>query len=212
MKDVIVLFGKPGAGKGTRLSEFLDGREEQYEVLAVSALLKKARAEKTEIGKEVASYMDTGKLVPNEIINKMVVQAIKDAEKNIIIDGFPRTCVQAEAMLEAGISPNIVIEFYVEDEVVLERARDRIVCEKCGEPYTTNEFKRPKQEGICDKCLGKLIKRKDDEESVVRKRLEIYQEETYPVLKIFEENNVKISTIISNGGNALKQLEELLIK
>lgn len=211
MKSVIVLFGKPGAGKGTRLSELLEGKEEQFEVLSIGNLLRKARKEQTELGKKAESYMDSGKLLPDEIINEIVIEGIKNAEKTVIIDGFPRTIGQAEAMLNAGVYPDKVIEFYVDDEVVIQRAKDRIVCEKCGEPYTTNNFKHPKTEGICDKCGGKLSRRKDDDEEIVRERLEIYKNETYPVLIILETSEIKVHTINNTGKDAGKQFKELLI-
>ena len=206
---VIVLFGKPGAGKGTRLSEFLEGREENYCVLSVGNLLRKARKDQTELGKQAAKYMDAGKLVPDEIINAIVLEGIKKEQKPVITDGFPRTVAQAEAMLKAGIIPSAVIEFCVDDEVVLQRARDRIVCEACGEPYTTNDFKAPKKAGICDKCGANLIKRKDDEEETVRNRLDVYQQETYPVLEVFTKANVEISSINNTSPDSQKKFEEI---
>jgi len=208
VENVIVLFGKPGAGKGTLLSKFLEGREERFEVLSVGNLLRRARKEQTEIGKKAAVYMDSGKLVPNEIINKIVIEGIKAAKKTVITDGFPRTVPQAQAMLDAGVYPDRVIEVYVDDEVVIQRAKDRIVCEGCGEPYTTNDFNPPKVEGICDKCGCKLSKRKDDEESVVRKRLQVYQAETHPVLQILRDENIKIFTIDNSRGGAKQEFEE----
>ena len=103
------------------------------------------------------------------------------------------------------------IEFYVDDEIVLQRAKDRIVCEKCGEPYTTNNFKRPKIEGKCDKCDGNLVKRKDDAEDVVKNRLNVYQNEPYPVLAILEKANIKIYTIDNTKIQASQEFEQLLI-
>ena len=205
MNKVIVLFGKPGAGKGTRLSEFLEGREENYYVLSVGNLLRKARKEQTELGRQASKYMDAGELVPDEIINAIVLEGIKKEQKPVITDGFPRTVAQAEAMMNAGIIPEVVIEFCVDDEVVLQRARDRIVCEGCGEPYTTNDFKPPKEEGVCDKCGAKLIKRKDDEEETVRNRLEVYERETYPVLEVFVSANVKICSIDNASPDSAKK-------
>ena len=211
MGKVIVLFGKPGAGKGTRLSEFLKGREDQYDVLSVGNLLRKARKEQTELGKRAESYMDAGKLVPDDIINAIVIEGLKNAEKPIFTDGFPRTVAQAEAMLNAGIYPAIVIEFWVDDEVVVERSRNRIVCESCGEPYTLSSFKPPKVEGVCDKCGGKLIRRSDDDEDVVRKRLEVYQNETYPVKQVLADEDIIIGTIDnSDAKTASTHLEFLL--
>lgn len=211
MKNVVILFGKPGAGKGTRLSEFLEGRDEQFEVLSVGNLLRKARKEQTELGKKAEEYMDSGKLVPDSIINGIVIEGIQNAENTVIIDGFPRTVGQAEAMLNAKVYPNKVIELYVDDEIVIQRAKDRIVCDKCGEPYTTNNFKHPKTEGICDKCGGNLSRRKDDDEEVVRERLNVYKNETYPVLNILKTAEIKIYTIDNTCKNAEKQFAELLI-
>lgn len=211
MEKVIVLFGKPGAGKGTRLSEFLKGREDQYDVLSVGNLLRKARKDQTELGKRAKSYMDAGQLVPDDIINAIVIEGLKNAEKPIFTDGFPRTVAQAEAMLDAGIFPAIVIEFWVDDDVVVERSRNRIVCESCGEPYTLSNFKPPKVEGICDKCGGKLIRRSDDEEDVVRRRLEVYQNETYPVKKVLVDEEVIFATIDNSDAKTARTNFEFLL-
>lgn len=210
MKSVIVLFGKPGAGKGTLVGEFLKGNEERFEVLSVGNLLRKARKEQTELGKKAESYMDSGKLVPDDIINEIVIEGIKTSEKSILTDGFPRTVPQAEAMLKAGIYPDKVIEVYVDDETVIQRAKDRIVCEKCGEPYTTNDFNPPKEQGICDKCGSKLVKRSDDDEQVVKNRLKVYQNETYPVLNVLAGAGVEIYTIDNTVDDVTEQFAYLL--
>lgn len=210
MKSVIVLFGKPGAGKGTLVSKFLKENEERFEVLSVGNLLRKARKEQTELGKKAEAYMDSGKLVPDDIINELIIEEIRSSKKNVLTDGFPRTVSQAKAMLNAGIHPDKVIEVYVDDKTVIQRAKDRIVCEKCGEPYTTNEFKPPKKYGICDKCGGKLIKRTDDAEDVVKNRLKVYQNETYPVLNVMENANVEIHTIDNIVADANQQFAYLL--
>ena len=208
----IILFGKPGAGKGTRFSKFLEGRENEYQTLSVSSLLRKERAEQTELGKQLAAYMDSGALVPDELINKIVIGAILAAEGNMVADGFPRTVGQAEALLAAGVNPEDikVIELYVEDEVVIQRAKDRIVCKDCGEPYTTNYFKKPKTEGICDKCGGALVRRTDDEEEVVKKRLKVYQDETLPVLKVLEDAGVEIVKIDNTTSDSFKEFEKAM--
>ena len=211
MGKLIVLFGKPGAGKGTRLSEFLKGKEDQYDVLSVGNLLRKARKEQTELGKRASSYMDAGQLVPDDIINAIVIEGLKKAEKPIFTDGFPRTVAQAEAMLQAGIYPSLVLEFSVPDEVVVERSRNRIVCESCGEPYTLSNFKAPTVEGICDKCGGKLIRRSDDEEAVVRNRLEVYMKETYPVKQVLADADVIIATIDNSDAKTASAKFEFLV-
>lgn len=204
MENVIVLFGKPGAGKGTRLSEFLETRANQYDILSVGNLLRKARKEQTELGQRASEYMDAGLLVPDDIINAVVIDGLKNVEKPIFTDGFPRTIPQAKAMLEAGVLPALVIEFYVDDEVVVERSRNRIVCKSCGEPYTTTGFKPPKVNGCCDKCGNELVKRSDDEENVVRNRLEVYRNETHPVLKILADANIPIVTIDNTHAETAK--------
>lgn len=211
MENVIVLFGKPGAGKGTRLSEFLEGRAGQYDILSVGNLLRKARKEQTELGQRASKYMDAGFLVPDDIINAVVIDGLKNAKKPIFTDGFPRTVPQAKAMLEAGVRPAMVIEFYVNDDIVVERSRNRIVCKSCGEPYTITGFKPPKVKGVCDKCRSELIKRADDEEQVVRHRLEVYQKETHPVLEVLADANIPIITINNaNPETARKQFAELM--
>ena len=194
MQEIIVLFGKPGAGKGTWLSKFVRGREDRYQVLAVSGLLKKVRNEDSKTGRIIAAYMDSGELVPDEIIIQMVVDEIHKTDKNIIIDGFPRTVAQAKAMLEAGIRPTCVNEFFATDDVVIKRAKYRVVCEKCGESFTTNSFKPPKEKGICNNCGGHLIRRKDDDENIVKNRLAVFHKETEPVLDVFTANGIKIVT------------------
>lgn len=212
MQDVIVLFGKPGAGKGTRLSEFLDTTDKKFNILSVGNMLRQARAENTELGQKAAQYMDAGGLVPDDIINGIVIEGIKASVDPIISDGFPRTVGQAQAMLDAGILP-IVIDFQVEDDVVIQRARDRIVCEnkKCGETYTTNDFKPPVVEGICDKCGCHLVRRPDDDPEVVKNRLEVYRNQTLPVLELMESYGVKVYTIDNSDSKKAKvQFTELM--
>ena len=212
MKNVFVLFGKPGAGKGTRLSELLGERENQFEVLSVGNLLRKARKEHTELGQKAEAYMDAGLLLPDEIVNEIIIEAINKSEKDIILDGSPRTVMQAMLLLEAGIYPKKVINFEVDDETVIERTKYRIVCENCGESYTTNQFKPPKKEGFCDKCGSILTRRKDDEEEVVRNRLKVYQKQTYPALDVFRNNNVLICTIDNTRDDAGERFAEAMSK
>lgn len=205
-------IGKPGAGKGTRVSKFLKGREDQYEVLGTSALLKAEVKAQTELGIRAKACMDAGNLVPDEIVIGIVINAIKNAKKTVILDGFPRTVNQAKALLEADIYPDNVIEFYVDDEVVVQRAKDRIVCKNCGEPYTLNDFNPPKVQGVCDICGGELYKRKDDEESIVRHRLVVYEEETYPIIEFFKEHGIEVHTINSNEPDVGKVFENLMLE
>ena len=210
MSNVIVLLGKPGAGKGSQKDKFLIGREDHYDTLSVGDMLREARKNGTELGKKAAEFMDAGALVPDDIINGIVIDGLKYSEKPIFSDGFPRTVVQAEAMLEAGISP-LVIDFYVDDDIVIQRSKDRIVCDECGEIYTLNNYKPPKVEGICDKCGGPLVKRVDDDPETVKNRLVEYREKTLPVRAFFSNRGIKVFTIDNTADNAYAIFEQLVL-
>lgn len=213
MESKIVVFSKPGAGKETRISRFEAVRGNLYGTLSVGNLLRAERKQQTELGKKAESYMKKGKLVPDEIINKVVINGLKETHDPILMDGFPRTVVQAEEMLKAGVIPNFVIVLEVSDDVVIQRAKDRIVCEDCGASYTLNDFNPPKQAGVCDKCSGKLIRRDDDEEETVKERLETFYHDTYPVLNVFKNYGIKIYTIDNtNSDEAEKQFDQLLME
>lgn len=209
---VIIAFGKPGAGKGTRVSELLQTRGD-FSPLSVGNLLREVRKNPTDdLGKALAKYMDAGELVPDDIINKIVIGAIKQSQKHVILDGFPRTIGQATAMLSEGVIPDLIVEFYVEDEVVLQRAKVRIACSECGETYTTDGFKQPRNEGVCDLCGGALVRRKDDEESIVRNRLTVYKEQTQPVLDIFREHGLNITKILNHDRSAAAEFTRAVEK
>lgn len=211
MKDVIVLFGKPGAGKGTRLDEFLEGRESEFDSVGVSGLLKKEVAEGTELGLKAKSYMDAGGLVPDELIITMVLNRLETSKKPVFLDGFPRTVPQAKAMLEAGIVPTMVVEFILDDAINLKRLCHRVVCTSCNTSYNLVGVKRPKVDGICDKCGGVLARRKDDNEDIVLNRFEVYRTQTHPCLSVFESANIPVYSIDNNDSeNAQKHFEELM--
>lgn len=203
------LFGPPGAGKGTRWAEYEANTDICYNNVSVGNLLRKNVAAGTPLGKAAKSYMDSGALVPDDIINGIIIDEIKNSSAPVVLDGFPRTVGQAQAMLDAGIFP-VVIYFYVDDKVVLQRAANRLVC-KCGETYTTDSFKPPIVEGICDKCGSKLGRRDDDDPEVVKNRLNVYRRETLPVLDVFRNRNVTIFEIEnSNAVEARKQFAEIM--
>lgn len=195
MRNLVVLLGKPGAGKGTRLSELMATRGDDFEVIAVSNLLRKVRNDGSKIGKKIKSFMEAGELVPDEIVNNLVFDAIRASEKTVITDGFPRTVGQAQAMLDSGLFPTMLICFDIDDEEVVKRAEKRLACGHCGETYTTDGFKPPKMHGICDKCGHELSRRADDEEHVVRKRLEDYQNKTLPVMSVLMKAGVEVMSI-----------------
>lgn len=199
---VIGVGGKPGAGKGTRLSKFLKERPEEYIDFSVGTLLREEVKNGTDLGKEAKGYMDAGKLVPDDLIMRIVFKAVSEADKIVIIDGFPRTVSQAKVAISSGMKLVKYVEVYVPDEVVVQRSADRLCCKQCGETFTKQStFKQPKVEGVCDKCGGELGTRSDDEPSVVRERLKTYNDETAPVVNVLEEASVPVVRVNGDGDN-----------
>ena len=210
----IIPFGPPNTGKGTRISEVIREWGDEYESVSVGNMLRDEVKNQTSLGKEAKSYMDSGELVPDQIIIAMFLKKIENSQKNLFFDGFPRTVGQAQAMLDAGVIPDLVIDLKVEEEVIIARSRDRLVCSGCGETYTQmGRFKRPKKEGVCDKCNSLLQRRKDDaDESIVKNRLRVYEQETRPVLEFLKGAGVKIHTIDNSSDNAGELFKELIRK
>lgn len=181
----ISLVGKNGAGKGTLLDKFMTGKEGEYRILAMSSLLSNVKETDPKLWEKIDAIMKAGDLVPDEIILGIIEKELKNETRSIIFDGFPRTKAQAKAMIDCGLAPDGIIEIELSDELVVQRANERRVCSKCRKSYTVSGgYNPPKQDGICDDCKAPLIKRPDDEESVVRKRLAQYAEQTYPVIEI----------------------------
>lgn len=195
MRRIISITGKPNAGKGTRLSKFLEGKN-NYTVISVGNMLRKEIENNTKLGMLVKTFMDAGKLVPDYIVVNLVIEKIKEnPHRSIILDAFPRTEIQADDILEFGFNIDRVINIDISDEEVIRRARERIVCEKCGEAYTLSEYKKPKKEWVCDNCGEKLNRRNDDKEDVIKKRLEIYKKETEPTLNFLKRCGVEVIDI-----------------
>jgi adenylate kinase len=183
----IVVLGAPGAGKGTHCKRIAD----RYRVVHLSSgdILRRERAEGTELGKKAQSYMDTGTLVPDDLIVAMMSNAIAQAgSEGYVLDGFPRTVNQAKALdesLAGGTSGiDIVINLQVDDRVVLDRITGRRSCPKCGAVYHVRNMP-PKREGVCDLDGTKLVQRPDDTEEVVKNRLATYYQQTEPVVEYY---------------------------
>lgn len=182
MERKIVLFvGAPACGKGTRIEKL---KEKGYISLSVSSLLREAGYDVTK-----------GILVEDEDVIKVVIPAIKRTEGNIILDGFPRTVPQANAIIESKIKISSVFYVKASKELVIARSTDRLTCSKCRASFTKSNFKPPKKSGICDLCGGELVQRKDDTKEVVLKRLKDFEEQTNPILEILKENNIPIIDI-----------------
>lgn len=180
----LILLGAPGAGKGTQAAFIKDKLE--IPVVSTGNLLRSAMAHGTELGKKVTSYMDSGSLVPDELVIDLVKERIAqdDCAKGLIFDGFPRTVAQAEA-LDQVMKVDGVIFLKVEDDVIVKRMSGRRTCPECQTTYhiTANP---PKKEGICDKCGSVLGIRSDDHPEVVRQRLAVYHKQTEPIVKYYE--------------------------
>lgn len=183
MSRIVLLMGPPGAGKGTQAAHLV----ERWGLLHVATgdLLREAVANGTELGRTAKEYMDAGKLVPDEVIIGMLGELVADlSDGGALIDGFPRTVAQAEALdgmlqkLERGI--DAVLDVRVPTDVLIDRLGGRFICRACQAPFNVNT-RPPLQAGVCDACGGELYQRADDAPDAVAKRLEVYGKQTAPV-------------------------------
>ena len=181
----ILLLGAPGSGKGTQGS-LISSRLGGIPVISTGDMLRAAIKEGSEAGLKAKSYMDAGGLVPDEVVIDVVRQRLKqpDCQKGYILDGFPRTIPQAQALEDAGLTPGIALSIDVEDAVIEKRMTGRRVCSDCGDTYHIDS-KKPAKEGACDKCSAKLMQRKDDAPETVLARLKTYHEQTEPLLDFY---------------------------
>ncbi len=195
----IVLLGAPGAGKGTHCKRVAD----RYGVAHLSSgdILRRERAEGTELGKKAQSYMDAGVLVPDDLIVEMMSRAIREAPAGYVLDGFPRTVNQAEvldrSLAQANEAIDGVVNLQVDDDVVLERITGRRSCPRCGTVYHVKNMP-PKVDELCDKDGTRLIQRPDDTEKVVKNRLETYYQQTRPVVDYYRARRT-VHDIDANG-------------
>jgi adenylate kinase len=181
---VLILLGAPGSGKGTQASKI--GAKYGVPVISTGDILRAAIKEQTEIGMKAKSYVDAGKLVPDEIVAEALRQRLTgdDCAGGYILDGFPRTIPQAELLEELKISPEIALSIEVPDSDIEERMAGRRVC-ACGAVYHLL-YKPAKADGICDDCDAELIQRADDAPETVRERLRIYHEQSEPLKGFYE--------------------------
>ena len=180
----LILLGAPGAGKGTQ-AEILC-KKLGIPTISTGNILRAAIKEGTPTGLKAKSYIDAGKLVPDEVIIGIVHERLAqdDCKSGYILDGVPRTIAQAEALEKAGIGFDAVVSIEISEEEILRRMNGRRVCEACGSSYNVVSIP-PRVEGICDNRGGKLIQRKDDTPETVRERLKVYHTETEPLVDFY---------------------------
>ena len=185
----LILLGAPGAGKGTQADILC--KELDIPTISTGNILRAAIKNGTPTGMKAKAYMDEGKLVPDDVIIGIITERVaeEDCANGYILDGVPRTIAQAEALEKAGIVFDDVVSIEISDEVIMERMSGRRVCEHCGASYHLVAVP-PKQEGICDKCGGKLIQRHDDEPETVKHRLEVYHQETEPLKEFYAKRGL----------------------
>ncbi|HEB74974.1 MAG TPA: adenylate kinase [Nitrospirae bacterium] len=189
----IVLLGAPGAGKGTQAKKLVD----KYGIPQISTgdILRKAVADGTPLGKEAKSYMDKGELVPDSVVIGLVKERLAqdDCKKGFILDGFPRNTAQAEVLdkvlEEMGIPLEVALSVDVDMDILMKRLTGRRTCRQCGQMYNIY-FSPSQKEGVCDKCGGELYQRDDDKEETIRKRLEVYEAQTAPLIEYYKNKGI----------------------
>lgn len=183
----LILLGAPGAGKGTQAEIICE--KLSIPTISTGNIIRESMKTGTEMGLKAKSFVDAGKLVPDEVVIGIIKERLSksDCANGFILDGFPRTIPQAEALDNMGIQIDRVISIEVADERIAERMSGRRVCADCGASYHL-EYKQPSKEGICDSCGGALVQRKDDAPETVLDRLRVYHEQTEPLKGYYEKS------------------------
>lgn len=176
----LILLGAPGAGKGTQ-AEFIC-KEYNIPTISTGNIIREAMKNGTEMGSRAKAFVEAGKLVPDEVVIGIIKERLSedDCKNGFILDGFPRTIPQAEALDKMGICIDRVVSIEVADEKIAKRMSGRRVCADCGASYHI-EYKKPEVEGVCNSCKGALVQRKDDAPETVLDRLKVYHEQTEPL-------------------------------
>ncbi|MDD4111611.1 MAG: adenylate kinase [Herbinix sp.] len=208
----VIMLGAPGAGKGTQAKKIAA----KYNIPHISTgdIFRENIKGETQLGLKAKVYMDQGLLVPDELVLELIVDRFKapDCKDGYVLDGFPRTIPQAKALDAALVKNNDRIEFaidvYVADEVIIDRMAGRRACLDCGRTYHVDTLK-PKVEGICDYCNTKLVLRDDDKPETVKMRLEVYHEQTQPLLDYYKEKGILYSV---DGTGAIDDIYEEIIQ
>lgn len=208
----LVLLGPPGVGKGTQAAAIV----KRYNIPHISTgdIFRANIKEGTELGKKAKEYMDKGLLVPDEIVVSIVKDRLSkdDCKNGFLLDGFPRTIEQAEALDEElknmGIKLDKVVNIYADKEILIERATGRRICKKCGATYHI-KFNTPKVENICDIDGGELFQRDDDNEKTVATRIEVYQKQTEPLIEYYTKKGIILNV---DGTKPIDEVFETIVK
>lgn len=205
----IILLGAPGAGKGTQaevISELL-----KIPTISTGDIIREALKKGTEMGLKAKSFIDKGHLVPDEVVIGIVTQRLnqEDCKSGFILDGFPRTVAQAEALDNSNIKIDCVIDIEVDDELIYKRMSGRRVCEKCHRVFNVNTDKKPKTEGKCDYCAGALVQRMDDNIDTVKERLKVYYSQTYVLKEYYDKQRIRFTI---DGTKPLKEITASVLK
>ena len=193
---IVVFLGPPGAGKGTQATGQAQRLNLRY--IATGDELRRAIAEKTPLGRKAAEFVESGQLVPDDLIIALVGELLAESSERydgVLFDGFPRTLAQAEALdallAERGLAVSVVVYFDASPEVIVQRLSGRRVCRKCGATYHVVELP-PRREGVCDRCGGELYQREDDKPETVRERLRVYEEQTAELLDYYRARRLLV--------------------
>ncbi len=209
----LILLGAPGAGKGTvaKLLTKMDGSVQ----ISTGDILRAAVAAGTELGKKAQAAMKAGDLVSDDLIMGIMEERLKedDCKSGYLLDGFPRTIPQAEALKELlakmGEELDMVVNIVVPREVILDRLTTRRTCEDCGEIYNVKS-NPPKQEGVCDKCGGKVVQREDETEEAISNRLDVYNKMTAPLADFYEKEGNLLTVEATSSDAVIDAIKERL--
>lgn len=210
----LILFGPPGAGKGTQAEKIAN--RWNISSIATGDILREAVRNKTELGLKAKGFMDKGELVTDDVIIGIIKDRIiqDDCQNGFILDGFPRTLKQAESLdiilKEMNIKLNVVLFFNIALDVLIKRLTGRRVCSDCGAIFHVY-FQPPINDGICDKCQASLFQRDDDKEEVVRKRLDIYLQQTSPLIDYYQQQNL-LKTITRTTKGSVEEIFEKIVE
>lgn len=187
----LIFLGPPGVGKGTIAKEIV--KEKNIPQISTGDLLRAAVKEGSKLGKKAKEYMDAGKLVPDDLVINLLKERISkdDCKNGFILDGFPRTIPQAESLDKSNVKIDKVLNFKAKEKTIIERISGRRTCRKCNAIYHIKNIP-PKVEGICEKCGGELFQRDDDKPESVKKRLEVYKQQTAPLIDFYKKKGILV--------------------